>query len=111
MDVSVISTMQQRAINRTANSRGYALQLGEERKMKAHAVPCYSKSIFFVLLIVETIGGWSEEAASIIGHVGHLLGQRLGSPSQRLAIALWRGNATLWIHRRTALATVVNGLT
>ena len=43
--------------------------------MKTHAVPCYSKSIFFVLLIVDTIGGWSEEAASIIGHIGHLMGQ------------------------------------
>ncbi len=34
--------------------------------------------IVFVPLIVESLGGWSEEAISTISSIGHLQGQRLG---------------------------------
>ena len=103
LDVSVISTMQQQTIDRAANSPGYALRVHEEKKMKAHADSCHSRGILFVPLIVETIGGWSDEAIKTISYIGHLQGQRLGSPPseairhlfQRLAISLWRGNASL----------------
>ena len=47
LGVSVILTMQQRAINGGANSCGYALRLGEERKMMVDAEPC--KGIFLSL--------------------------------------------------------------
>ena len=79
VDVSVISTMQQQTMNRVANSPGYALQVGEERKINAHAESCHSRDILFVPLVVETIGGWSDEAIKTISHIGHLQGQILGS--------------------------------
>ena len=52
--------------------------------------------------MVETLGGWSEEAADTITRIGCLLGIRLGlTPAesichlfQRLSVSLWRGNAT-----------------
>ena len=46
LGVSVILTMQQRAINGGANSCGYALRLGEERKMRVHAELCIAKESF-----------------------------------------------------------------
>ena len=118
MDVSVISTMQQRTIVGASNSRGYALRLGEERKMRVHAEPCQSIGILFVPLIVQTIGGWSDQAVTTISHMGRFLGQRLGSSQseaiqhlfQQLAVALWRGNTSLGIHRQTAISSLLDGL-
>ena len=61
--------------------------------------------------MVETLGGWSNEAARTISNIGRLLGQRSGTDPaistrhlfQRLAIGLWKGNATLWVRRLTVL--------
>ena len=61
--------------------------------------------VSFIPLVVESLGGWSDEAADTIASIGRLLGQRLGIPPaetirhlfQRCSIALWRGNAALWI--------------
>ena len=55
------------AVNRRWSSQLpwlYALRLGEERKMRVHVKLCHNKGILFVPLIVETIGGWSDEAVS-----------------------------------------------
>lgn len=57
--------------------------------------------VSFIPLVVESLGGWSDEAAHNITRIGRLLGQRSGSPPaettshlfQRLSISLWRGNA------------------
>ena len=85
LDISVISTMQQRTIVGASNSRGYVLRLGEEIRMKVHAEPCQSKGLLFVHLILETIGGWNDQAVITISHIGRFLGQKLGS-SQSEAI-------------------------
>ena len=86
--------------------------------MKVHAELCQSKGILVVPIIVETTGGWSDQAVTNISHIGHFLGQRLESSQseairhlfQRLAIVLWRGSASLWIHRQTAPSSLTNGL-
>ena len=52
-------------------------------------------------LAVESLGGWSHEAALQISRIGRLVGQRLDTTPaetvshlfQRLSICLWRGNA------------------
>ena len=67
---------------------------------------------------VETLGGWGEEAALTVKNMGRLQGLRLGIPPaqatqhlfQRLAINLWRGNATLWIRRLPTRSLEVDGL-
>ena len=56
-------------------------------------------------------------SADTISSLGRPLGQRLGiSPVestrhlyQRLAISLWRGNASAWIHRSPQLAPSRDG--
>ena len=36
----------------------------EERKRAAHTEACHAVGVSFVSLVVESIGGWSEEAAT-----------------------------------------------
>ena len=95
----LFSTLQQRALQGAAETQGYALSVGKERKMAAHAASCRAVGISFIPLVVESLGGWSELAAETLRRVGRLLGQRLGiSPSittchlfQRCSVSLWRG--------------------
>ena len=75
--------------------------------MALHASACRSVGVSFVPLMVESLGGWSELASKTISNIGRHLGQRLGVPPsdsikhlfQKCSVALWRGNASLWLHR------------
>ena len=118
LDVCVISTLQPQTLSGAASTPGYALQVGECRKIAAHADACHSAGIQFIPLIVESLGGWSADAIQTIKRIGRQQGQRRGiHPGecsrhlfQRLAVALWRGNATMWIHRLPTCASTVDGL-
>ena len=111
----VISTLQQRTLQDAAETQGYALSVGEERKMVAHAASGRAVGISFIPLVVESLGGWSELAAKPLRNIGHLLGQRLDiSPSlttrhlfQRCSVSLWRGNAALWLHCFPPISPVI----
>ena len=102
LDVTVISTMQPLTQSGAASEKGYALKVAEERKMAAHNAECRGAGVSFVPLAVESLGGWSHEAALQIARIGRLVGQRLGTTPaetvshlfQHLSICLWRGNAT-----------------
>ena len=83
LDVTVISTMQPLTQSGAASERGYALKLAEERKMAAHNAEC---RVSFVPLAVESLGGWSHEAALQISRVGRLVGQRLGTTPKQFHI-------------------------
>ena len=107
LDVHVISTLQQLTLKEAATTQGHSLTVGEERKRVAHSEACHSAGVTFIPMVVESLGGWGEEAVHTIKNIGRLQAHRLGIPPaeatrhlfQRLAINLWRGNATLWIHR------------
>ena len=98
-----------------ANSPEYALNVGIDRKLAAHAASCWENGVHFVPLMVETLGGWSAEASETITRIGHLLQQQTGASLcirhlfQQLAITLWRGNAALWIHQTPTLPPHVDG--
>ena len=107
LDVTVISTLQPLTLQGAALTSGHALAVGENRKMAMHASPCQAVGVSFVPLVFESLGGLSDLAAKTVSSIGRLLGQRLGIlPSesvrhlfQRCSISLWRGNASLWLHR------------
>ena len=117
LDVTVISTLQLTLVG-AASTLGHSLQVGEERKMAAHAEFCRAVGVLFVPLVVESVGGWSDEAIHPIASIGRLQVQRLGIPPsesirhlfQRLAISLWKGSATLWIRRRPVRPAYMDGL-
>ena len=110
--------LQQQTLSAAAISPGHALWVGEMRKMNADAESCRAVGVLFVPLVVESLGGWSDEAIRTITNIGRFLGQRLGIPPpestrhlfQRLAISLWRRNAALWIRRQLALPDEEDGI-
>ena len=118
LDISVISTLQQRTVDGAANNQGYALTVCEERKMATHAASCRAVGVSFIPLAVESLGGWSDLAAKTISRIGRLLGQRLGiSPSitsrqlfQRCSVSLWRGNAALWLYRFPPISSFIDSV-
>ena len=118
LDVTVISTLQTSTLSGAAKDQGYALRVGEGRKIAAHQEACQAVGMSFVPLVVESLGGWSEEAALTISRIGRLLGQRTGSSPgettrhlfQRLSVALWRGNATLWLNCLPTHSPWVDGI-
>ena len=85
LDVTVISTLQQATLQGAASTQGHALAVGVERKLAAHAEACRAAGIAFVPLMVESLGGWSKEAADTIAKIGRLQGQGQGiSPAESI---------------------------
>ena len=87
-----------------ATSPGHALNVSANRKLAAGLPACQAAGVEFILLMVETLGGWSSEAIYNIKKIGQSLGQRCSSAFLaeivkhifgRLVMALLRGNATL----------------
>ncbi len=68
----------------------------------------------------NTIGGLSEETINIIGAIGNAIDWRVTMTHStsstkkhlfhHLAIALWRGNACLWLHRQQTLPPSADGI-
>ena len=56
-DVTVISILQQQTLTGAASVPGHALQVGEDRKMAAHADAYRAVGVIFVPLVMETLGG------------------------------------------------------
>ena len=119
LDVHVISPLQQLTLGEAASTPGHALRVGVQRKLTSNLSACHSVGIEFIPLVVETLGGLAEDTILTIRSIGQAIGQRVGSldPSistrhlfHRLAIALWRGNASLWLHRFPTLPPSLDGL-
>ena len=74
MDVTVISPLQQLTLDRSASDRGYALLFAEERKNIVHFEDCRRNGIIFQPLAMETLGGWSQRAVTVLRSIGRHLG-------------------------------------
>ena len=119
LDVSVISPLQHLTLTGAASALGYALRVRVRRKMSSNLPACRSAGVDFLPIVVETLGWWCPDAITTICLIGQALGQRLNSTDPahstkhlfgRLAIALWRGNAALWLHRQPSLSPFMDGV-
>ena len=118
LDVSVISPLQRLTLADAASTQGHALSVGVHRKLTSNLPACRAAGVDFSPIVVETLGGWCPDAVATIRSIGRALGQRLNSTDPydmtkhlfgRLAIALWRGNAGLWLHRHPSLPSTIDG--
>ena len=118
LDITVISTMQQSTMQSAADNQGHALLVAENRKLAIHGPACQAAGISFIPLAIESLGGLSDATNKPLSSLGCLIGQHFGVPPhesshhlfQRLAISLWRGNATAWIHRCRPPAPFIDGV-
>ncbi len=107
-DVLVISPLQELTIAQAAQTPGYALQVGVQRKLAANLSACRSSGTDFVPLVAETLGGLAEDTIRTITIISRAIENRCGTSDStpttshlfgRVAMALWRGTASLWLHR------------
>ena len=119
LDVHVISPLQQQTLREAASTLGHALQVGTRRKLTSHLSACRSVGVEFIPLVIETLGGSTEDTISTIHTLGQAIGQRAAAPDpsisikhlfHRVAIALWRGNARLWLHHYPTLLPALDGV-
>ena len=86
---------------------GYAITVREDRKFRIHLENCLAAGVSFVPLVVESLGGWSDEAIDTLRLIGKQQAQRMGLPPshsinhlfKRLSIVLWHRNACMWASR------------
>ena len=72
-----------------------------------HGPPCRLAGMVFVPLVVDTLGGWEEQAVLQIKKVGAALARQTGQDEgekqrhlfQRLAVLLAKGNSALFLNR------------
>ena len=85
LGVTVISTPQMKTVLGASSSQSFALGVGEESKMVAHTEAYRAVGLIFIPLVVETLGGWSEESVHTLKSLGRLKGQLLGiSPTETM---------------------------
>ncbi len=103
----VISPLQEPTIAQAAQTPGHALQVGVQRKLAANLSACRYSGTDFVPLVAETLGGLAEDTIRIITNISRAIENRCGTSDStpttshlfgRLAVALWRDNASLWLH-------------
>ena len=75
--------MQEHTVTGAAKTQGYALRIVEEQKMAAHNADCQAVGVTFVPMVVETLGGWSEEAVHTIKKLVGFLDNALARPLQK----------------------------
>ena len=116
LDVSVISPLQRLTLADAASTQVHTLSVGVHRKLTSNLPACRAAGVDFFPIVVETLGGWCPDAVATICSIGRALGQRLNSTDPydmtkhlfgRLAIALWRVNAGLWLHRHPSLPSTI----
>ena len=119
LDIHVISPLQQSTLAKAASTPGHALQVGTRHKLASNLSACRAVGAECIPLVAETLGGLSKDSIHTIRAIGRDIGLRLSSPNPsisskhlfgRVAIALWRGNASLWLHRHPTLPPSLDGV-
>jgi hypothetical protein len=75
--------------------------------MTKHGEACRREGMVFIPLVVETLGGWEEQADVQIKRLGAALARQTGQDEsdkirhlfQSLAVRLAKGNAALFLNR------------
>ena len=117
LDIHVISPLQPATVAEAAYNQGYALDVGVRRKLTSNLSTCRSAGVECIQMVAETLGGLASDCISTIRAIGSAVQARSGSPEAtnqlfgRVSIALWRGNAVMWLHRQPTFLPELDGLT
>ena len=117
LDVHVISPLQASLVAKAAYSAGQALRDGVDRKLRANLESCRSARMNCIPMVAESLGGLASDFIETIRNIGNSIMLRSGSADAtkhlfgRISIALWRGNASAWLHRMPPLPPELDGVT
>jgi hypothetical protein len=103
----VVSPLQKELKKRAAAEVGSAAARRHGDKMAKYFHDCDREGIQFFPVVVESLGGWHEDAAALITKLARQLASHTGKEAdesikhlfQRLGILLMRGNAALILNR------------
>ena len=119
LDVHITSPLQEQTIAEAAFTPGHALQAGVQRKLASNLSACRATGTDFIPLVAETFGGLAEDTVSTVSAIARAISDRSHATDPattsrhlfgRLAIALWSGNAGLWLHRHPTLPPFLDGV-
>ena len=119
LDVHITSPLQEQTIAEAAFTPGHALQAGVQRKLASNLSACRATGTDFIPLVAETFGGLAEDTVSTVSAIARAISDRSHATDPattsrhlfgRLAIALWSGNAGLWLHRHPTLPPFLDGM-
>ena len=107
MDVTVVSSLQQEMVRQAAAEVGSAAVRVHGDKMSKYYEDCDREGIKFFPVVVEALGGWHEDAVSLITRLARQLASHTGKEAdeqikylfQRLGILLMHGNSALTLNR------------
>ena len=107
LHVTVVNPLRADFVEREAEAPGFALDQAYNRKMRQVGAACEREGIIFIPLPIETFGGWSKGAVTVIKQIGSALAGRSGHEEgevishlfQKLSVLLQRGNAALLCNR------------
>ena len=105
--MTVVSSLQTEMVRRAAAEVGSAAGRRHGEKMSKYFEDCDREGIKFFPVVVEALGGWHEDAASLITRLARQLASHTGKEAdeqikylfQRLGILLMRGNSALILNR------------
>ena len=66
LDIHIILSLQRLTLYAAASTPSLALNMGVQCKLVAHLADCHAAGIDFVLIVVETLGGLSEDSISTV---------------------------------------------
>ena len=109
----MVSPLQALLVKKAAEEAGSAASKRYKDKLtKKYHQPCDREGIHFIPVVVETMGGWHPESASVLSKLARQLAAQTGVTNeettrhffQRLSILLVKGNSSL-IMRRMSICT------
>ena len=103
IDVTVVNPLQQATVAGAATTAGYATTFAYQRKVRNAGEACRRQGITLLPVVVESLGGWGEEAVRVVRRLAGALARHTGQEEKdvlrfqwgRLALSLQRDNAAI----------------
>ena len=103
IDVTVVNPLQRATVERAATTAGYATTFAFQRKVRGAGEACTRQGISLMPVVVESLGGWGEEAVRVVKRLAGALARHTGQEEEdvqrhqfgKLGICLQRGNSVI----------------
>ena len=103
IDVTVVNPLQRATVEGAATTAGHATTFAYQRKVRGAGEACTRQGISLMPVVVESLGGWGEEAVRVVKRLAGALARHTGQEEEdvqrhqfgKLGICLQRGNSVI----------------